>query len=74
MSDFAYRIRDGRISGLHRARTEAGKAPSEREELVYVDSHGNLRLPEQVREKVGIKTYARVVARDDHARVYPAED
>ena len=76
MTSLAYRIRDGRIAGLHRAKkslTEV-EGPIIREELQYVDSHGNIRIPEDARAKVGLKTHARVIAHDDHIRIYPADD
>ena len=79
MTNIAYRILDGRISGLHRATMDIDELekidkPLEREELIFVDSHGNLRLPENVRKGVGIKNFAKVVQCDDHARLYPVKE
>ena len=52
-----YKIRDGRIYGMHRraVTVENGKAVVQREHLLFVDRHGNLRIPEELLEEAGIK-------------------
>ncbi|MFX0093805.1 MAG: ABC transporter ATP-binding protein [Candidatus Hodarchaeota archaeon] len=77
MTSQSYRLRDGRIVGVQRAidpHRLKREGISEREDVIYVDLHGNLRLPENVRKEIGIKTYARVVSKGDHIAIYPVED
>ncbi len=82
ISDKAYRIKDGRISGMHRLSRD-GSSPTavgsdwrgvSREELLYCDEFGNIRLPEEIREMVGIKRHVKVKLGKGHIRLYPAED
>ncbi|MFX1538056.1 MAG: ABC transporter ATP-binding protein [Promethearchaeota archaeon] len=77
MTSESYRLLDGRIVGVQRAMDPERlrvEGISEREEVIYVDVHGNLRLPENIREEVGIKNYARVRAKGDHIAIYPVEE
>ncbi len=78
MTTRTMRILDGRIVSLHRAkriRDVVGEHDKliEREELIFVDEHGNLRLPEEVRKKVGIKSYIKIEIRDGIACLIPGE-
>ena len=52
-----YKIKDGRIYGMHRRALtiENGQKILQREHLLFVDRHGNLRLPEELIEEAGIK-------------------
>jgi putative ABC transport system ATP-binding protein len=52
-----YKIRDGRIYGMHRrVKTNSGTS-LQREHILFVDRHGNLRLPEDLLERAGIKKH-----------------
>ena len=56
MTKKTYKIRDGRIYGLHRQLvTENGTVSKKREHILFVDRHGNLRLPEELLKEAGIK-------------------
>ncbi|MFX0125394.1 MAG: ABC transporter ATP-binding protein [Candidatus Hodarchaeota archaeon] len=70
MTNKAMRILDGRIVGLHRA-IDPTKSLSTREEVIYVDDHGNLRLPDQIRRQVGIKNHIQIEIRDGFATLIP---
>lgn len=64
MTKKTYKIRDGRIYGLHRQMiTEDGQISKKREHLLFVDRHGNLRIPEDLREEANIEKH--VVVRFD---------
>jgi ABC-type lipoprotein export system ATPase subunit len=51
MTEKTYKIQDGRISGLHR------RTKSSRENLIFVDRHGNMRLPDAVRNDANIQNH-----------------
>ena len=57
LTNNTYKIKDGRIYGMHRAAVtiENGKRVLQREHLLFVDRHGNLRIPEELLEQAGIK-------------------
>ena len=57
LTNNTYKIRDGRIYGMHRraVTVENGKKVLQREHLLFVDRHGNLRIPEELLEEAGIK-------------------
>ena len=63
-----YKIRDGRIYGMHRASktVELGKTIFQREHLILVDRHGNIRIPEELILESGIKK--NVIVRYDKER------
>ncbi len=70
------RILDGRIVSLHKAKrirevVEKDEQLIEREEFIFVDEHGNLRLPEEIRKKTGIKYYIKIEIRDGVACLIP---
>ena len=72
------RILDGRIVSLHKAKRirktiEKDEQLIEREEFIFVDEHGNLRLPEEIRKKTGIKNYIKIEIRDGVASLIPRE-
>ncbi|MFX0150276.1 MAG: ABC transporter ATP-binding protein [Candidatus Hodarchaeota archaeon] len=70
MTTKAMRILDGRIVGLHRA-VDPLKSLTLREEVIYVDDQGNLRLPEEIRVKAGIKNHVKIELRDGLATIIP---
>ncbi|MHA2102949.1 MAG: ABC transporter ATP-binding protein [Candidatus Hodarchaeales archaeon] len=51
MTDKTYKIQDGRISGLHR------RTKTSRENLIFVDRHGNMRLPDGMRNDANIQNH-----------------
>jgi len=66
MTEKTYKIRDGRIYGLHRrikSSIDSSISPSKREHLIYVDRQGNLRLPDEMRKEAKIQNH--VVIRFD---------
>ncbi|MHA2248125.1 MAG: ABC transporter ATP-binding protein [Candidatus Hodarchaeales archaeon] len=70
MTNKAIRILDGRIIGLHRA-VDPTKSLSMREEVIFVDDHGNLRLPDEIRRQAGIKNHIQIEMRDGFATLIP---
>ncbi len=44
-----------------------------REELIYVDAQGTLRLPEEVITRLKIHRHVRLEVHDDHVRLYPVD-
>ncbi|MFX0084735.1 MAG: ABC transporter ATP-binding protein [Candidatus Hodarchaeota archaeon] len=70
MTNKAMRILDGRIVGLHRA-VDPKKSLYHREEVIYVDDHGNLRLPDDIRKQAGIKNHLQIEMRDGFATLIP---
>ncbi|UCG90508.1 MAG: ABC transporter ATP-binding protein [Candidatus Heimdallarchaeota archaeon] len=70
MTNKALRILDGRIVGLHRA-IDPKKSLSAREEVIFVDDHGNLRLPDEIRRQAGIKNHIQIEMRDGFATLIP---
>jgi ABC-type lipoprotein export system ATPase subunit len=70
MTNKAMRILDGRIVGLHRA-VDPKTSLSHREEVIYVDDHGNLRLPDDIRKQAGIKNHLQIEMRDGFATLIP---
>ncbi|UCG01730.1 MAG: ABC transporter ATP-binding protein [Candidatus Heimdallarchaeota archaeon] len=70
MTNKAMRILDGRIVGLHRA-IDPTKSLSVREEVIYVDDHGNLRLTDEIRRQAGIKNHIQIEMRDGFATLIP---
>jgi ABC-type lipoprotein export system ATPase subunit len=70
MTTKAMKIMDGRITGLHRA-IDPRKSYSDREEVIFVDDHGNLRVPMNVRRDAGIKNHVKIEIRDGFATIIP---
>ena len=70
MTTKAVKIMDGRIIGLHRA-IDPRKSFSDREEVIFVDDHGNLRLPMNIREEAGIKNHVQIRMQDGFAMIIP---
>ena len=70
MTNKAMRILDGRIVGLHRA-IDPTTSLAAREEVIYVDDHGNLRLPDEIRQQAGIKNHIQIEMRDGFATLIP---
>ena len=70
MTNKSMRILDGRIVGLHRA-VDPKTSLSHREEVIYVDDHGNLRLPDNIRKQSGIKNHIQIEMRDGFATLIP---
>ncbi len=82
-SDRAFRILDGMISGVRQAiknETTGGSmagsidAPLEREELIYVDQFGNIRIPKHFLLEAGIKNYVRIHVEGDKLVITKADD
>lgn len=71
MTKEAVNILDGQIIGMHRA-IDPEKSVSEREEIFYIDDHGNIRLPEELRKKAGLKKHAKLELIDGHITIIPA--
>lgn len=69
MTSKAMRILDGRIVGLHRAIDPT--VLSVREEVIFVDDHGNLRLPDDIRREAGIKNHIKIELREGYATIIP---
>lgn len=77
MTQQSFFILDGMISGVRRSID--GKASkdwrsAQREELAFVDQYGNLRIPSEIREKHGIKSYVRFVSEGGRLYIEPVED
>ncbi len=74
MTDQAYNIRDGVISGLRRSVSQKGPAKDWknviREEISVVNQFGMVRIPDNVREKLGITDYVKFVEDEATGRVY----
>lgn len=70
MTKKAMRILDGRIVGLHRA-IDPTTSLAAREEVIYVDDHGNLRLPDEIRQQAGIKNHIQIEMRNGFATLIP---
>lgn len=70
MTDKALRILDGRIVGLHRA-VDPTETSSEREEVIFVDEQGTLRIPEAVLRQGGIQNHVKIKIRDGVATIVP---
>ncbi|MFX0016581.1 MAG: ABC transporter ATP-binding protein [Candidatus Hermodarchaeota archaeon] len=70
MTNKAMRIMDGRIVGLHRA-IDPTTSLSIREEVIYVDDHGNLRIPDEIRHQAGIKNHVQIKMREGFATLIP---
>ena len=70
MTDKALRILDGRIVGLHRA-VDPTKTSSEREEVIFVDEQGTLRIPESILRQGGIQNHVKIKIRDGVATIVP---
>ncbi|MHA1226269.1 MAG: ABC transporter ATP-binding protein [Candidatus Hodarchaeales archaeon] len=70
MTNKAMRILDGRIVGLHRA-VHPDVSLDIREEVIFVDDHGNMRLPDQIRREARIKNHIKIEMRDGYATIIP---
>jgi ABC-type lipoprotein export system ATPase subunit len=70
MTTKAMRILDGRIVGLHRA-VDPRTSLSHREEVIFIDDHGNLRLPRAIRDEANIKNHIQIEIRDGFATLIP---
>lgn len=71
MTKKAVNILDGQIIGMHRA-IDPEKSISKREELFYIDDHGNIRLPEDLRRKAGLKKHIKLEIIDGRITIIPA--
>ena len=70
MTKKAVNILDGQIVGIHRA-IDPEKSISKREELFYIDDHGNIRLPEDLRKKAGLKKHVKLEIIDGRITIIP---
>jgi ABC-type lipoprotein export system ATPase subunit len=73
MTDKTMRILDGQIVGLHRAKFKETKTSSDREELFYIDDFGNLRIPDNLRRKAGLKKHVKLEMIDGRVTIIPAQ-
>ena len=73
MTNRALRILDGRIIGLHRA-VDPSESMLKREELIYVDNHGNFRIPDKLRSQVGIKNHITLEVVDGKLMIIPVKE
>ena len=71
MTKKAVNILDGQIIGMHRA-IDPEISISKREELFYIDDHGNIRLPEDLRKKAGLKKHVKLEIINDRITIIPA--
>ncbi len=71
MTKQAMNILDGKIIGMHRA-VDPKKSVSEREEIFYIDDHGNLRIPEDLRRKAEVKKHVRLELINGRITIVPA--
>lgn len=72
MTKRAMKIMDGRITGLHRA-IDSRKNYTDREEVIFVDDHGNLRIPLSIRKETGIKNHVQIGVRNGVATLIPVK-
>ncbi|MFX1282727.1 MAG: ABC transporter ATP-binding protein [Promethearchaeota archaeon] len=72
MTDKSLRILDGRIVGLHRA-TDPSETSSEREEVIFVDEQGTLRIPEAILRQGGIRNQVKIKIQDGIATIVPTQ-
>ncbi len=72
MTNRALRILDGRIIGLHRA-IDPKKSLDHREEVIFVDNHGNFRIPDKYRNKVGIKNHIKLKIIENKLMIIPVD-
>ncbi len=70
MTDKALRILDGKIVGLHRA-VDPIEPDSEREEVIFVDEQGTLRIPEAVLRQGGIQNHVKIKIKNGVATIVP---
>jgi len=70
MTSRALRILDGRIVGLHRA-IDSELSLDIREEVIFVDDHGNMRIPDSIRREANIKNHVKLEMREGFATIIP---
>lgn len=75
MTDKTMRILDGQIVGLHRAKDpfKETKTSSDREELFYIDDFGNIRIPDNLRRKAGLKKHVKLEMINGRVTIIPAQ-
>lgn len=73
MTSKAMKMMDGRITGIHRT-INPQKSYVDQDEVVFVDDHGNLRIPLSVRKETGIKNHVQVGVRNGIATLIPIEE
>jgi ABC-type lipoprotein export system ATPase subunit len=73
MTDKSLRILDGRIVGLHRA-VDPTETNSEREEVIFVDEQGTLRIPEAILRRSNIQNHVKIKLQDGIATIVPVRD
>ena len=79
MTTRTMRILDGRIIGLRRTKKvktflEKSEISTEiSEEFIFVDEHGNLRIPSEIRNSTGIRDYVKIEIREGIACLIPKE-
>ncbi|MFX1251857.1 MAG: ABC transporter ATP-binding protein [Promethearchaeota archaeon] len=77
MTSRVYRMQDGQIVDVQRAldpQSLKDKGISDREDVIYIDNHRTVRLPEPACKELGIKNYARIRVKTDHLALYPVEE
>ncbi len=77
MTKRTYNILDGQISGVRRSVSGAAAKnwrEAIREELAYVDQYGNVKIPKEIRDKVGIGSYVRFLINEkEELTIIPAD-
>ncbi|MHA2299182.1 MAG: ABC transporter ATP-binding protein [Candidatus Hodarchaeales archaeon] len=73
MTDRTYRIRDGRIDKYHVPVADA-MTPAERDEVVFVDPQGSLRLPEELAEEVKGLGAVKIVKKNGRFEIIPYDE
>ncbi|MHA2295935.1 MAG: ABC transporter ATP-binding protein [Candidatus Hodarchaeales archaeon] len=73
LTDKTYRIRDGRIDKYHVPVADA-MTPAEREEVVFVDPQGSLRLPEELAEEMKGLGAVKIVKKDGRIEIIPYDE
>ncbi len=71
MTKLAVNMLDGQIIGLHRA-IDPRSSISKREEVFYVDDHGNIRIPEELRKKAAVGKHVKLELIDGRITIIPA--
>ncbi|RMG27851.1 MAG: ATP-binding cassette domain-containing protein [Methanobacteriota archaeon] len=77
MTQQSFFILDGMISGVRRSldgTISKNWQSAQREELAFVDQYGNLRIPADIRERHGIKSYVRFVSENGRLYIEPVEE
>ena len=70
MTDFTYKIQDGRLTSFQ-FQTEGTDKKDQRDEVVIVDSHGNLRLPANILAKYQGLSSVKIISKPNKIELIP---